>query len=256
MLTAVVLVASLLGAVGGCRSPQSPAPRRVVVQPIWFDGVGDDDRATIDRFLRCLVEGSNLSTWWDGDVTIELRDAVTLPAPDEQIAREALPAWIDARLDEAGVELPDPAVGDVQFLTFAGAPMLRMSECGHNWRAQIHGRQASIALVRTTPLCWPTGDSVRSETQVAAHELVEAIDASLGYTDCSGDGSCNGRVICANHCDTFVGLRCPGAPTNTRTGCGDQRVDGWVIQSFSRAKREDKSLCRSCTPCEFSPTPW
>jgi hypothetical protein len=101
-------------------------------------------------------------------------------------------------------------------------------------------------------LCWPTGDALRTETQIAMHEIVETVDRLLGYGACAAGGTCRGRGICEDHCDTFIGLQCPGAPVNSMTGCGGRAVDGWVVQKLGYAGRE-AGRCEQCLECDFTP---
>ena len=138
------------------------------------------------------------------------------------------------------------------YLVFGEAGTLRVGACGRNGEAPVAGQRAAIALVRIDPPCWPTGDRVRSETQIATHEIVESADRLLGYSTCAGGGACRGRDICPDRCDTFVGLACPGAPTGTPTGCRDGVVDGWVVQKFAYSGRNPDD-CDRCAPCDFTP---
>ncbi|MCB9737864.1 MAG: hypothetical protein H6747_01275 [Deltaproteobacteria bacterium] len=261
-LGAALVLLATVGS-GGCRKA-APAPkpqpvRAFVVQPVWFAGLGDGDRPTLDRFLHCLIEGSNLASFWDGAVALRLAPSVTLPAPATLTGTSAeidaaLGTWIGDRLEGAGIQLPAAADATMVLLVFAGWPQVRLAACGHYGKLHLDGREVGLAVVRTAPHCWPTGDVIRSETQIAAHEIVEDIDKLLGYAGCSGDGACEGSSVCPDPCGTFVGLACPGAPTASWTGCGGGKVDGWVIQRFSREGRKEEN-CHRCTTCEFTPQP-
>lgn len=246
----VALCTCLICALPGCR--REPAPRRFVIQPVWFAGVGDAERADLDRFLACLLEQSTLEDFWQGGVRLQRAQSVLLPAPATAVTVAELPGVLAPALAAAGVPLRRADGADVVLLVFAGAPLLRMTHCGRNDTARIDGVEVGLALVRTAPLCWPTGDPLRSETQVATHEIVETVDRLLGFGTCAGGGACNASALCPDPCATFVGLQCAGAPMGTLVGCGGRKVDGWVVQRFSPEGREP-GKCERCTPCSFVP---
>lgn len=226
------------------------APRRFGVYAVWFEGAGDDNRAELDRFLTCLIEGSDLNRYWGGEARLEVRGSWALPAPKERLQWDALPEWLTPHV-EAG-RLPRARTDETPlYLVLGGEPELWVGACGRNGQGDVAGRPAGLSVVRNRPHCWPTQDRLRSETQITAHELVETVDRVLGYGTCAGGGACRGRPVCPNPCDTFVGLTCPGAPTGTFTGCGGGRVDGWVIQKFSTAGR-DPARCDQCAPCDVT----
>ena len=101
------------------------------------------------------------------------------------------------------------------YLVFGGQPDVLIGACGINSVADVAGRHSGVGFVRNSPLCWPTGNRLRTETQIATHEIVETMDRALGYGACAADGTCEGQQICPGACDSFVGLVCPGAPTAT-----------------------------------------
>jgi len=213
----------------------------VLVRPIWIDGPAVEDRVEIDEFLDCLVNSSTLPQWWEGEVRIELAASQVIPAP---------PSTVD--WSELADLLPQDRGGTSAFLVFGEQPHLRVGACGRNDVVSVGGRPAALGVVRTRPLCWPTGDRVRTETQIATHELVESVDALLGHAPCAGGGACRGRTVCPDRCDTFVGLQCAGAPETTWTGCDGGAVEGWLTQSFGRQGR-DQGACEACIDCDFVP---
>lgn len=218
---------------------------------VWFEGAGDDNRAEIDRFLECLVDGSNLREFWDGRVDLVRHGSSALPRPAERLDHGDVAAWLTPHVEAE--RLPRPRADETPiYLVIGGEPDLWVGACGRNGEAVVADRRAGLGVIGNRPLCWPTGERLRTETQILAHELVETIDRLLGLGTCAGGGACRGRAVCADHCDTFVGLQCPGAPTGTWTGCEGGRVDGWVVQRFSRAGR-DPALCDRCTACDFTP---
>ncbi len=221
------------------------------IYALWFAGQYDDDRAEIDRFLECLVDSSNINSYWHGEVGLQVRGSWALPPPESTIEWPEVSAYLTP-LVESG-QLPPPRADETPlYLVFAGAPTIHVGACGRNDQASVAGRNAGIGIVRNFPLCWPTGDRVRTETQIAMHEIVETVDRVLGYGTCAAGGTCRGRGICTDNCDTFVGLDCPGAPATTWTGCDGGQVEGWVVQKLGYAGR-DPALCDSCMECDFTP---
>lgn len=241
--------------VAGCEreaGPGEPAgPEVFGLHAVWFEGSGDEDREEIDRFLACLIEGSTLNHYWQGEARVAVRGSFALPPPGTLLDWDELAsAWLEPQI---GARLPTPRAGETPlYLVFGGHPDLWVGACGRNSVATVAGRLAGVGVVRNSPLCWPTGDRVRTETQIAAHEIVETVDRALGYGTCAGGGTCRGRAICEGYCDTFVGLQCPGAPTGSYVGCDDRQVDGWVIQRFGYAGR-DPARCEACMECDFTP---
>ena len=243
----------LLSCVG--REPAQPAgptePRTFAIHAIWFDGAGDDNREEMDRFLACLIEGSTLNQYWAGEVRLESRGSWSLPKPDRRLEWTELAAWLSPQV--GGADLPEAPEDEVPlYLVFGGEPELWVGACGRNGEGVVGGRAAGLGVVRNDRTCWPTSSMLRTETQIAAHEIVETIDRVLGYGTCAGGGACRGRPVCEDPCDTFVGLQCPGAPKGTFTGCEGGEVDGWVIQKFAYRGR-DPAACDSCAPCDFTP---
>lgn len=233
---------------------QAEGHRVFGIYALWFDGSNDEDREQIDRFLDCLVNGSNLNSYWQGEAGVELRGSWALPPPPRRLDWDELPSqWIGPQIGAPG-GLPDPRSDETPlYLVFGGRPDLWTGACGRNAAVELAGREAGVGIVRVDPPCWPTGDPLRSETQIALHEIVETVDRTLGYGACAAGGACRGAAVCEDHCDTFVGLQCPGAPTGSWTGCSGGRVDGWVIQKLGYAGR-DPDRCEACAPCDFTPT--
>lgn len=238
---------------GGVDSAPAGAARPEVfgLYALWFEGAGDEDRPEIDRFLECLIDGSTLNHYWQGEARVEVRGSFALPPPGRLLEWDELAlVWIEPQV---GAGLPAPRTDETPlYLVFGGNPEVFVGACGRNSVATIAGRLAGVGVVRSTPLCWPTGDRLRTETQIATHEIVETVDRALGHGTCAGGGTCRGRAICEGYCDTFVGLECPGAPTGSLVGCEGRTVDGWVIQRFGYEGRE-LDRCEACIPCDFTP---
>jgi len=246
-------LALALAACGGAEPPSAVAARPEVfgLYALWFAGSGDEDRQELDRFLDCLIDGSTLNQYWQGEARVELRGSFALPPPGRLLEWEELAlAWIEPQV---GVGLPTPRSDETPlYLVFGGHPDVFVGACGRNSVATIAGHLAGVGVVRNSALCWPTGDLVRSETQIATHEIVETVDRFLGHGTCAGGGTCRGRAICEGYCDTFIGLQCPGAPIGSLVGCEGRQVDGWVIQRFGYEGREP-DRCEACIECDFTP---
>lgn len=251
----VALLAASLALSSACASSASRAlPERFGLYAVWFAGSGDEDRAELDRFLSCLIDGSTLNRYWKGEAQVELRGSFALPPPPARLAWGAVAgAWLTPQVG-APAGLP-PAREDETplYLVFGGQPDVLIGACGINSVAEVAGRRAGVGFVRNSQLCWPTGDRVRTETQIATHEIVETVDRALGYGTCAAGGTCRGLQICPGACDSFVGLACPGAPTGSYTGCDGRTVDGWVVQRLGYAGR-DPARCEACMACDFTPT--
>ena len=245
----LALVAALLTA---C-SLDAPPPPTFAIYPLWIAGSGDDNREQIDAFLDCLVHRSNLNQYWGDEARLALRPSHALPAPSRQLDWDELgPQWVGPQLGAPGGP-PEPAPDETPvYLVFGGKPDFWTGACGRNGEAELGGRRVGMAVVRNKPLCWPTGDRLRTETQTAFHELAETVDRLLGHGACAAGGACRGRSICEDRCDTFVGLTCPDAPTGSWTGCDGGQVDGWVVQKLGYAGR-DPAQCDACTACDFTP---
>jgi hypothetical protein len=125
------------------------------------------------------------------------------------------------------------------------------SACGYHDLAVVDHRAAVLSLVRTTPPCWPGASLVRSETQIAMHEIAEGIDRAIGHVGCVANGRCEGGGRCDETCDVFTGLFCDGAPDETPTSCGKQRVHGWAVQKLAH-KGWDDDECADCAECDFA----
>lgn len=238
-----------------CAASSGPADLRVFgLYAVWFAGSGDADRAEIDRFLPCLIEGSTLNRYWKGEARVELRGSFALPPPPVRLPWEAVAEkWLTPQVGTPS-GLPIARASETPlYLVFGGQPDVFVGACGINSMAEVAGRRSGVGFVRNSQLCWPTGNRVRTETQIATHEIVETVDRALGYGTCAAGGTCRGLQICPGACDSFVGLVCPGAPTGSYTGCDGRIVDGWVIQRLGYAGR-DPAHCEECMACDFTPT--
>ncbi len=244
----------IVAAVAGCSKPKPGAqlaPRTFRVVTVRVGGALRVERAPIAAFLDCLLVGSTFNRYWEGRAGLARGPSVGLPAPPTRLYWDEIGDWLDGHA-QAG-RLPAVAAAETPvYLLFAGWPHLVLGACGRHEQRPIGGRDAALATVRTGRSCWPTDDPLRSLTQIAAHELLETVDASLGHAGCAGGGSCRGAGICPDHCATFVGLNCEGAPRGSFTGCEGGKVDGWVVQRFGKAGR-DHAKCEHCIPCEFTP---
>lgn len=249
----VSLLALSLGL--SCRSSSGPVPPKIFgLYAVWFAGSGDADRAELDRFLSCLIEGSTLNQYWKGEARIELRGSFALPPPPARLDwEEVAEKWLTPHVGTpSGLPSAQPSETPL-YLVFGGQPNVFVSACGINSVAEVAGRRSGVGFVRNSQQCWPTGNLVRTETQIATHEIVETVDRALGYGTCAAGGTCRGLQICPGACDSFVGLACPGAPTGSYTGCDGRVVDGWVIQKLGYAGR-DPAHCEECMECDFTPT--
>lgn len=235
--------------------PQKRPDARVFgLYAVWFAGSGDEDREEIDRFLHCLIEGSTLNRYWKGEARVEFRGSFALPRLSARVDWDALASvWLSPQVGQPGGLPPSREDETPLYLVFGGGDDVWVGACGRNSVAMVAGKNAGVGVVRNNPLCWPTGDRLRTETQIATHETVETVDRALGHGTCAGGGTCRGRSVCEGYCDTFVGLQCPGAPTGSYVGCEGRKVDGWVIQSFGYEGRLP-GRCESCMVCDFVPT--
>ncbi|MGB1016308.1 MAG: hypothetical protein ACPG4T_19380 [Nannocystaceae bacterium] len=220
---------------------------------VWVAGSNDANREELDRFLDCLIEGSTLNQYWGGEARIELRGSYALEPPAARLEWDQLATeWLAPQVGMTS-GLPVPNSDEIPlYLIFGGRPDVWTGSCGRNSEVTVAGRLAGVGIVRNNPLCWKTGDRLRTETQIATHEIVETVDRVLGYGTCAAGGTCRGRGICEGYCDSFVGLQCPGAPTGSYTGCDNRQIDGWVIQKLGYAGR-DPARCDECMECDFTP---
>lgn len=252
---ALAVPLALAAAFMATRAPVAAAegPRVFGVYAVWFEGSNDANRALIDDFLACLIDGSNLNSFWQGEAGLERRGSWALPRPDRQLDHDEVASALLAPAIGAPGGLPAPRADETPlYLVFGGYPDLWVNACGRNGEAVIGGRVAGVALVRNNPHCWPAGGILRSETQNALHEIVETVDRVLGHGTCAAGGTCRGRVGCEGRCESFVGLQCAGAPIGTYTGCNGGQVDGWVVQKLGYAGR-DPARCDACAVCDFTP---
>lgn len=202
-----------LALLGSCRAPIAETPI-FGIYPLWIARVGDEDRLAVDRFLDCLVHGSNLNQFWGNEARLRLHPSHALAPPAKQLEWNQLAEeWIAPQLAQPG-GLPAPSSDETPvYLVFGGKPAFWTGACGRNAEVRLQGRRAGLGVVQTQPPCWATAVPLRSETQTAMHELVETVDRLLGHGACAAGGACRGRSICKDRCATFVGLTCPGAPT-------------------------------------------
>lgn len=237
-----------------CTASGPAAPRVFGLYAVWFAGSGDADRAELDRFLSCLIDGSTLNQYFKGEARVEVRGSFSLPPPPARLDWDALAAqWLTPAVG-APSGLPVARADETPlYLIFGGQPDVWVGACGRNSVADVAGRHSGVGVVRNSPLCWPTGNRVRTETQIATHEIIETTDRALGYAACAANGACEGQQVCSGACDSFVGLVCPGAPMATPTGCDGRIVEGWAIQRLGHAGR-DPSRCEACFTCDFTPT--
>lgn len=243
--------AAALWSLSAC-AEAAPPPLTVEVRALWLRG-SETERADMDRFFECLLHGSDLAAYFQGDATLRYGGSLVVTPPATRIAIHDAPGYV-ADLRRSG-ELPpagDPAATTVD-LIFGDSAALGPDGCAQFTTTRVGGRDAGVAIVRTAPVCWPGTQPLRNETQLAMHELVEVVDVLLGYAGCAADGACQGDFGCEVGCDAFIGLACPGAPTATPTGCGRQTLDGWVVQRLSHEGR-DQDNCYRCTTCDFAPT--
>lgn len=255
---AIWLVVSIVWALQACAPavpsmPSVDGPQRIGVYAVWLNGHEDGDRDQLDAFFDCLLAGSNLNQFWDGEVDFAYRGSFGVTPPQTQLVYSDAGDWLRSAVDrgEITVDSRDDRSAYVVFASGLDVALLT-NACGRTAVERIQGRHSAVAFVRNYPLCWPTRDSVRNETQLAMHELVEGVDRLLGDAPCAGDGSCEGFFTCSDPCDTFVGLECEGAPVGSWTGCRGGAVDGWVVQKVARAGR-DWANCDTCMHCDFTP---
>lgn len=238
----------LMGALVGANA--QAAPRRVGVQVLWLEGASADQQR-LDDFYECLLSTSNLAEFWDGELAFRYRGSVVVRA-DETLTLTGTPAFVE-RLRAAG-QVPAPVDGELPVYLLYGDAPIGEGACGRPLAATVAGQRAGVAHVRVNPPCWPGTELLRNETQIGMHELVETVDALLGHAPCAADGACEGQLACGDACDNFTGLRCPGAPERTFTGCSATPVEGWVVQKVGRAGRATAN-CERCFACDFTVGP-
>ncbi len=228
-------------------------PARIGVHALWLEGRNDENRPEIDRFFDCLIGGSTLNQYWQGEAGLAYRGSAALAPPPRRLGYDDVGAWLRAAHRRGEVprnEADDHSV----YVLFSSAMDLHPggNYCGTTQLVRLGRETVGLALVRNHPHCWPATDRLRTETQVGMHELVEVVDRVLGWAPCAGDGACEGRRACGEPCENFVGLWCPGAPESTWTGCDGGQVRGWVIQSVASEGRRWEN-CETCMTCDFVP---
>ncbi len=242
-----------LVAIFGVSPVHAAEPRLFGLYTVWIAGSGDENREEIDQFLDCLIHHSNLHSYWRGEARIEVRGSFALPKLNASVDWDKLAEMLLTPNVGVPSGLPVARADETPlYLVIGGQADFWTGACGRNSEALVAGRNAGVGIVRNDPLCWPTGNTLRTETQIAMHEIVETIDRVLGYAACAAGGRCEGNGICENRCDSFVGLQCPGAPTGTFTGCDGGKVDGWVIQKLGYEGRV-LAQCGACITCDFVP---
>ncbi len=233
------------------RDRATPRPLVVEVRALWMEGA-DEDRADMDRYFECLIYGSNLQSYWEGEVVLQYTGSQVVAPPSSRLRIEDGNAYLaPLRADGELKPVGDPSATTVDII-FGPATHLQLDGCAQLTRIELNERTAGLAMVRVSPSCWPGTTSLRNETQLALHELVEVVDSMLGYASCAAGGACQADGACPLRCDAFVGLMCEGAPTQTATGCGLQVLDGWIVQRLSHEGRDPKN-CLRCTTCNFVP---
>ncbi len=238
--------------------PRGPSQASVGVYAVWVEGDTDDNRPLLDSFFDCLIHNSTFVNFWGGRVKMHYRGSVAVQPPANQL----LYPETDRLLQDAFArgDLPLGYADErAVYVVFASGTAISLQDnaCGRTAVQSLHeggtAPKVAVAFVRNNPLCWPTRDRLRTETQIAMHELAEATELLLGAAPCVGDGACEGRASCAeDYCDNFYGLACEGAPVGTFTGCEGRQVDGWVIQTLASAGRQ-RTNCETCMVCDFAP---
>ncbi|MBX3206001.1 MAG: hypothetical protein KF764_13095 [Labilithrix sp.] len=239
--------------VGQPPPPPHPPPfdeaRSFGVRALWLEGSDVEHRAELDAFLHCLVERSNYETFFRGKARISYEGSWEVPLPraglDVQNRNHAVERMV------AALPPVSPDTTPVYLVFGLGAQLPLYSACGYHDVAVVDHGKAVLSLVRTTPPCWPAASLVRSETQIAMHEIAEGIDLALGHQGCVANGRCEGGFGCDRPCDAFTGLFCDGAPEETPTGCGGQTVRGWAVQKLAH-KGWDDDECAQCAACDFA----
>lgn len=233
-------------------APKPDEPGAFAVRALWLEGSDVEHRAELDAFLRCLVERSTFESFFRGKARIAYDGSWVVPFPDGGLETENR----NHALERMVLGLPPPLPGVVPvYLVFGLAAQLPLrSLCGYHDLAVVHHAPAVLSLVRTTPPCWPGAPLVRSETQIAMHEIAEGIDQALGHRGCVANGRCEGGGGCDRTCDAFTGLSCEGAPAETATGCEGQVVTGWAVQKLAHKGWDDDS-CAPCVACDFAVAP-
>ena len=229
--------------------PPFDVPRSFAVRALWLEGSDVEHRVELDAFLRCLIERSNYETFFRGMARISYEGSWVVPLAEAEIDAQNRNHAIERMI----VALPSASPDAVPvYLVFGlGAQLPMRSACGYHDIGVVDHRRAVLSLVRTDPPCWPGASLVRSETQIAMHEIAEGIDLAIGHQGCVANGRCEGGAKCDRPCDAFTGLFCEGAPEETPTGCGTQRVRGWAVQKLAH-KGWDDDECSDCAECDFT----
>lgn len=228
----------------------APARARVfAVHVLWLRGAAAD-REDFDRFMECLIGGSTFEAYWDGEARLSYRGSWVVDPPEAPLGIDGMAAFLSPLLARGALPAARPGETPV-YLLLGDAPTIREDACGRPDVQVSSEGPIGVALVRADPPCWPGTTRLRNETQIGQHEIAEVVDLLLGHAGCAGDGACEGNLACAGACDNFTGLVCPGAPTQSFTGCGPTPIDGWVVQKLGRAGRSEEA-CDQCFTCEFT----
>jgi apolipoprotein N-acyltransferase len=224
-------------------------PTTFPVRALWLEGADVEHRAELDAFLRCLINESTFAEFFQGKARVKFDGSWVVPLPEGGIETENRNHALEGMIQD----LPPLPPGEVPvYLIFGlGRQLPLQSLCGYHDIGVVNHRKAAISLVRTMPPCWPGASPVRSETQIAMHEIAEGIDQALGHRGCVANGRCEGGGGCDRTCDAFTGLFCEGAPEATPTGCEGQVVRGWAVQRLAHKGWEDDN-CAPCAPCDFT----
>jgi hypothetical protein len=249
----LLALAGALACLGAPRAAQA-APTLYSIYTVWMQGEGDADRGHVDAFMDCLVNSSNFASYWGGSAILSYEGSWDVPPPSAAVDTQGCGAWVDAAI-QAG-KVPHHQAGSTPvYLVVGSGTSMNMDNtgaCGRNAPGTVDGVAAGISTVRAVPMCWNTGDALRSETQLSEHEVAEVIDQLKGFWGCSGDGSCEGSSNCGTSaCDNFTGLSCTGAPGSVQTGCNGVAVSGWVVQRLSHTEAQPNN-CDICTTCDFT----
>ena len=167
-----------------------------MVHSLWLAGPDAGHRAELDRFLQCLLAGSTFVDFWAGRVALDQGGSWVVPAPSEPIGGgEAAAAWLAPALDAAGVPTSPPGVTPI-YLVYGEVRRFESAACGRCDAIEVAGRPAGLALVRTSPACWPGQGLVRGLTQYTQHELSCALELLQGQDHCAADGQSQGDARC------------------------------------------------------------
>lgn len=226
------------------------APRSFGLHVVWLEDAAAD-RADVDAFYDCLLRQSNFFDYWGSEATITYRGSFVVPRPPS-LPLDATAAFVAEQIDAGSIAPMSPDETPIYLVHGNGA--IGEFACGRYQPTSIAGVPGGVAQIHVSPPCWPGTTTLRNVTQTGMHELTELIDTLIGYGGCAGNYACAGNAGCEGSCDNLVGLACPNAPTQTPTGCGQQILDGFVVQKLGYAGRDNEN-CLRCFACDFTPGP-